>query len=847
MLYQRLVTETRRDDDLDDVRLGAIEKVRWLFDLLDRQRQNWTESLACRDMKQYEELSAAARVLRVEIRKRLRACGDDERRAAAVTLMLAADFTDTLWDYRGELALVVPGTEGWSAAEVAVLLIESGTREMEFWRAESLGFALTAADTLGAAGLRAAEPWLQDAHKGLRDIGAGHGNVLARRIRRLLAQVDPARIPAGVMPPDVPWAAPLRALVTGRPAPEVTDLVTHVAALSGPRPTRSWRRRCLALVKAAGAEKMPTRCLHVLAEGDPLCSRDHGSHTPWLDGVHHHYLVHTSDSDLARGLVWAAAVVGGAGVVSDLAALARRAGGPGRDVAEDLKLAGAAINALGDSDSPAALEALWRLQRMIRHRGLRKQLDAALQAAAGRQGITPGQLIERSVPGHGLAADGSLTRRLGDHRAVVTIEDAATVQVTFTLPDGRRVRTVPAAIKEPYAGEIKELKSRAKEIRGTLSAERARVESLMAADRDWTYEEWGRYYRDHPISGAIATRMIWEFANPGEDWSAAIPVAADLVRADGTEAPVPAADARVRLWHPARATTEEILAWRAFVTGRPVRQPFKQAFREIYPLTPAELETRVYSNRFAAHVVHYGRLYALFKERGWRANFLGRHDGGYHGEAYGTFAEGEWRACFHHDNADEDALDHPDYAATDQVRFERRAGRGWDAVPLAGVPPLVFSEAMRDVDLFVGVTSIAADPTWTDRGEDRHVDYWERASFGELTAGAEVRRDALERILPRTKIADRCSVAGRYLTVRGDLRTYKIHLGSANILMEPDDSYLCIVPDRRGGRGGSGGGGKVYLPFEDERLSLILSKAFLLAADTKITDESILHQIKRGA
>jgi hypothetical protein len=52
---------------------------------------------------------------------------------------------------------------------------------------------------------------------------------------------------------------------------------------------------------------------------------------------------------------------------------------------------------------------------------------------------------------------------------------------------------------------------------------------------------------------------------------------------------------------------------------------------------------------------------------------------------------------------------------------------------------------------------------------------------------------------------------------------------------------LCIVPSR------GKGDGKVFLPFEDERLSLILSKAFLLAADTDITDESILRQIKRGA
>ncbi|MDN3025278.1 hypothetical protein [Streptomyces sp. S.PB5] len=143
---------------------------------------------------------------------------------------------------------------------------------------------------------------------------------------------------------------------------------------------------------------------------------------------------------------------------------------------------------------------------------------------------------------------------------------------------------------------------------------------------------------------------------------------------------------------------------------------------------------------------------------------------------------------------------------------------------------------MRDVDPFVGVTSIAADPDWTEQGPARA--YWQRAGFAELTETAEARRDALERILPRLKIADRCTLDGRHLIVRGDLRTYRIHLGSADILMEPDHSCLCIVPAR------GKAGGKVYLPFEDDRLSLILSKAFLLAADTEITDASIRARLE---
>jgi hypothetical protein len=77
--------------------------------------------------------------------------------------------------------------------------------------------------------------------------------------------------------------------------------------------------------------------------------------------------------------------------------------------------------------------------------------------------------------------------------------------------------------------------------------------------------------------------------------------------------------------------------------------------------------------------------------------------------------------------------------------------------------------------------------------------------------------------------------------VRGKLRTYKIHLGSGNILMEPNDQYLCIVPARDPVSAGSE---RLFLPFEgDATLSIVLSKAFLLAADDAITDPTIVRQI----
>jgi hypothetical protein len=119
--------------------------------------------------------------------------------------------------------------------------------------------------------------------------------------------------------------------------------------------------------------------------------------------------------------------------------------------------------------------------------------------------------------------------------------------------------------------------------------------------------------------------------------------------------------------------------------------------------------------------------------------------------------------------------------------------------------------------------------------------YWHRYSFGDLSATAQTRRAALENLIPRLTVAERCSFSDKFLVVKGDLRTYKIHLGSGNILMEPNDQYLCIVSKQSAATAQ-----KVFLPFEgDGTLAVILSKAFLLAADSKITDPTILSQINR--
>ncbi|MER5800967.1 DUF4132 domain-containing protein [Streptomyces mirabilis] len=491
------------------------------------------------------------------------------------------------------------------------------------------------------------------------------------------------------------------------------------------------------------------------------------------------------------------------------------------------------VRAAQDFPTPELVTAIRTMRRTVRHAGVPKQLDKMLKkvdaALAERTDVAlrlP-RLEFDTASISGSAVGGVLRRTAGDYQAVVMVAETATL--TWEK-DGRPLRSVPAPVRRDHAALVKELRDLVKRVNAQLVTLVRALEGGFTVEAVHPYGWWRTELAGHPLARTLVRRLIWEIEVAPGEWRAVLPE---------TDEHLPDApdDASVRLWHPLRSDPHAVRAWRDLLTERCIRQPFKQAFREIYLLTPAEEQTRVYSNRFAAHIVHYLRMFALFRARGWKSDRLGPWDGGDGDEAERTLAAGEWRVRFFHSWADWAGDD--ELASTDQVRFDRRVAGAWREAPLADVPPLVFSEAMRDVDLFVGVTSIAADPDWTDGGPERT--YWERTGFAELTESAEARRDVLARILPRLKIAGRCTLDGRFLIVRGELRTYKIHLGSANILMEPDDSYLCIVPARRSGDG------KVFLPFEDERLTLILSKAFLLAADTEITDESILTQIKRGA
>ncbi|HLH22658.1 MAG TPA: DUF4132 domain-containing protein [Chloroflexota bacterium] len=709
---------------------------------------------------------------------------------------------------------------------------------------------------------------------------------VAARLDTLLAADQPATVE--IDPHDEWGVAAREALAAIAPAdrPAWDALLLHAATATAAKPSGVWQREARRRIHALGEERfiaLATTWLALLkAPPRGATRRQPGSMIPVPSS-----LFTDGNATLLKGLVWCCAQVDDEALA---AAVAEAAEGAFKKIpmigARSTRVGNACLYTLGAMPGPHGAHYLVRLQRQLKQPSARGRLDATLDSAAAQAGVSRDDLEDQAVPTHGLE-DGTVRLPVGPYTAAIVVRGARQVDVEWHGPDDAPLAAEPADARRAHAVAYRQAMRVADAVRQTLLAQRDRLERALLAERVWRLADWRRLYLDHPLLAVLARRLVWAFTDgagtaPGA-WHDGRLVDVQDRPLDGlTDA------TEVRLWHPIAAPAATVLAWREWLARHAVTQPFKQAHREVYLLTDAERAAGTASRRFAAHLLRQHQFQALCRERGWRYGLQGPFDNA--AAAIPTLDLPRWglRAELAVAPVEDVAMQSAHgiflYVHTESVRFLRVAAappgvprqspaarrravvrallsgdraalvaeraavrRASLAAPvaLADVPPVVFSEVMRDVDLFVGVCSVGADPAWLDHAPPRYADYWSSFAFGDLSgsAAAATRRAALETLLPQLAIGPRCTLEDRFLVVRGDLRTYKIHLGSAHVLMAPNDQYLCILPTR--GPALPGEPDHLYLPFEgDAVLSLILSKAFLLAADAAIKDPSIRRQIQ---
>lgn len=487
------------------------------------------------------------------------------------------------------------------------------------------------------------------------------------------------------------------------------------------------------------------------------------------------------------------------------------------------KLGDIILKLLYESQTIEGVGTLLKLKSRNKYPVFLEELDKAITKAVRYSKLNAGDVEDYFISDYGLK-NGTIEKEFGEYTSRLTINNYDDIAVVW-VKAATTLKSEPAAVKSSYASDLKVWKSTVNDIKKELSGQKLRFENFWRKKKSWDYAVWKQYFFDNQLLRFITRKLIWQFQTNGTVKNGYF-LNEQLV--DSQNNPVQDVDkSTVTLWHPALSNVEEVHAWRNTMLSNEIKQPFKQAFREVYIVTGAEINTSTFSNRYNNHVIRHHKFVALAQQRVWRYSHSDLYSGGENPTI--EYPDFNIKCIFDLDSEF-------DFATTRQIHF--RDTKQKVALKMEDIPTLIFSETMRDADLFVGVCSIGAEEQWASQ---QFREYWTGYSTSELSETAQTRKDVIQSIISKLKIKDKCEVTEKYLKVAGQVRTYKIHFGSGNILMEPNDEYLCIIPDLQ-----APVKDKLFLPFDgDATLSIIISKALLLAEDHKIKDQVILDQINR--
>ena len=379
-------------------------------------------------------------------------------------------------------------------------------------------------------------------------------------------------------------------------------------------------------------------------------------------------------------------------------------------------------------------------------------------------------------------------------------------EIEFSISkDGKTLADIPAKLKKNP--KIAALRARKVELKRQASRIRPSLEQFMVRGDEFSGDEL-RELMEHPLLAPMLKNLVVA----GEGIMGYPVHAGKALENHGGKLEAIKADEKLRIAHPHDLLPAvEWHRWQKDCFARERIQPFKQVFRELYPLTGTEREEGKQTRRYAGHQVQPRQALALLGQRGWvhhpeegvRKVF---HEAGL--VAWLNFQEG------FNTPAEIDGL------TLEGVFFTKRGEH--EAIKLEQLPPRLFSETMRDLDLVVSVAHRGGvDP--------------------EASASTIEMRTTLVQETVRLLKLKNVEMKDRYALIKGEMGDYSVHLGSAVTRKMPGE-MLFIVPVHSQHRG------RIFLPFADDdpRTAEVMSKVLLLARDKDIKDPTILDQIRQS-
>jgi hypothetical protein len=355
------------------------------------------------------------------------------------------------------------------------------------------------------------------------------------------------------------------------------------------------------------------------------------------------------------------------------------------------------LQVLRRSNTDGGVRWLDHWARKARSRGLKERAGEALDELAADLGVTRAEVAERAVPTLGF--DRSCRQPFpygGRALSLLLLPGNAAV---LEDDSGRRFKSAPAPLKGDDPAEIKARKAALGAIKRTLkantTAQLERMELALVRGRRWSVDGWRRLYLEHPIIHPLGRTVLWEAVIPG---GAAVffylSEERELLDADYEPVSLEGV-AGVRLAHPAAMPAGAADAWGGIFADNELIQPLEQLTRPV-TLPPPEGRTPLGDLLLTGRETVALHLHRTLERLGYERGPV--EDGGAISSSAKDLGDG-WQVVVGHEGLGViiSYLYDADMATVKSLSFFR----GKQRVAEHAVPPRVYSEAARDLEMMI--------------------------------------------------------------------------------------------------------------------------------------------------
>ena len=276
-----------------------------------------------------------------------------------------------------------------------------------------------------------------------------------------------------------------------------------------------------------------------------------------------------------------------------------------------------------------AISDLLSIQTQLQSNSLKVLIEKKLNQIAKKRKIEVIELVENHLPDYGLESgflEGEISSKLKAEKIYAyqmqVIENK--VKLNWFDINGKKLKTVPAALKKEFPHKIEKLKGIANEAQKTLTLQRERLEKTYLTQKTFTYSHWQNAYANHGLLKVIVESLLWQVkintsnSNMEKEWKTVWSSFGRFI--DASKNPVEVEDQDlIRVLHPISIEEEELECWKYFIKQKCIKQAFKQVFRTVFERECNETEE---SKRFEGIILNQKKLRMFARIQGWNYKWL---------------------------------------------------------------------------------------------------------------------------------------------------------------------------------------------------------------------------------